>query len=141
MLSNTKEVTERELILDPFKCRRAHMACLQRHCLVSLHRSLPYPSKDCSCARVHMQAVVEEFSPATASMLGLPWGFHERCRAGLEADYLQPMYLHARSVARESAAAGLAGQDGGTCQACLALMCAILSWDFRCASHPPAHVS
>ena len=77
------------------------------------------------------QAIVEEFSPATASMLGLPWDFHERCRAVLEADYLQPMYLHARSVAREYAVAGLDGQDGGTCQACLALMCAILSWDFR----------
>ena len=81
---------------------------------------------------------MEEFSPATASMLGLPWDFHEQCRAGLEADYLQPMYLHARSVARESAAAGLAGQDWGTCQACLALMCAILSWDFRWASHLPS---
>lgn len=80
------------------------------------------------------QAVVEEFSPATASILGLPWDYHERCRASLEADYLQPIYLHARSVARESAAAALAQQDGGTCQACLALMSAILSWDFRCAA-------
>ena len=99
------------------------------------------PLRRTAAACVLVQAVVEEFSPATASMLGLPWDFHERCRAGLEADYLQPMYLHARSVARESAAAGLAGQDGGTCQASLALMCAILSWDFRCASHPPVHVS
>ena len=77
---------------------------------------------------------MEEFSPATASMLGLPWDYHERCRASLEADYLQPIYLHARSVARESAAAALAQQDRGSCQACLALMSAILSWDFRCAS-------
>ena len=77
---------------------------------------------------------MEEFSPATASVLGLPWDYHERCRASLEADYLQPIYLHARSVARECAAAALAQQDGGTCQACLALMSAILSWDFRCAA-------
>lgn len=77
------------------------------------------------------QAVVEEFSPATASILGLPWDYHEKCRASLEADYLQPIYLHARSVARDSAVAALAGRDGGACQACLALMTAILSWDFR----------
>lgn len=76
---------------------------------------------------------MEEFSPATASVLGLPWDCHERCRASLEADYLQPMYLHARNVARESVPAALAGQDGGTCQACLLLMCTILSWEFRCA--------
>ena len=77
---------------------------------------------------------MEEFSPATASILGLPWDYHERCRASLEAEYLQPIYLHARSVARECAAAALTQQDGGTCQACLALMAAILSWDFRCAA-------
>lgn len=74
---------------------------------------------------------MEEFSPATASILGLPWDYHEKCRASLEADYLQPIYLHARSVARSSAATALAGQDAGACQACLALMNTILSWDFR----------
>ena len=77
---------------------------------------------------------MEEFSPATATVLGLPWDYHERCRASLEADYLQPIYLHARSVACECSAAALAQQDGGTCQACLTLMSAILSWDFRCAA-------
>lgn len=87
-----------------------------------------------SCLGSFEQVLVEEFSPATASVLGLPWDHHERCRASLEADYLQPIYLHARSVARESAAAALVQHDGGTCQACLVLMSAILSWDFRCAA-------
>lgn len=36
-----------------------------------------------------LTAVVQEFSPATASPLGLPWDHHERCRASLEATYLQ----------------------------------------------------
>lgn len=36
-----------------------------------------------------LTAVVQEFSPATASPLGLPWDYHERCRAALEATYLQ----------------------------------------------------
>ena len=36
-----------------------------------------------------LTAVVLEFSPATASRLGLPWDHHERCRASLEGTYLQ----------------------------------------------------
>ncbi len=104
------------------------------HAIPILSHSARCLTSTCVDFRPPEQAVVEEFSPATASILGLPWDYHEKCRASLEADYLQPIYLHARSVARESAPAALVQQDGGTCQACLALMSAILSWDFRCAA-------
>lgn len=127
VLSNTREDTDLQ--------EGAHIRPLQMQACTHIMPSACCRAR-CNSTGLQLrmrlvQAVVEEFSPATASMLGLPWDFHERCRAGLEADYLQPMYLHARSVARESATTGLAGQDGGTCQACLALMCATLSWDFR----------
>ncbi|BDA40620.1 probable Exportin-4 [Coccomyxa sp. Obi] len=78
-----------------------------------------------------LEGVVTEFSPATASPLGLPWDYHERCRASLEADYLQSFFIHATSIARGSAPAAVEGRDEGVCQACVSLLCAILSWDFR----------
>lgn len=36
-----------------------------------------------------LAALVQEFTPATASSLGLPWDHHERCRADMETAYLQ----------------------------------------------------
>ena len=82
---------------------------------------------------VYLQAVVTGFSPATASPLGLPWDYHERCRASIEADsdYLQSSFLHASNPARESAVAAVKGRDEGLCQACMSLLTAILSWDLR----------
>jgi hypothetical protein len=80
---------------------------------------------------IPLQAVVTEFSPATASPLGLPWDYHERCRASLEEDYLQSFFSHASNIARGSAAAAVDSRDEGLCQACMALLTAILSWDFR----------
>jgi hypothetical protein len=38
-----------------------------------------------------LEALVSEFSPSTASAMGLPAEFHEHCRASLELDYLQVM--------------------------------------------------
>jgi hypothetical protein len=72
-----------------------------------------------------------EFSPATASPLGLPWERHERCRGSLQDGYLRQIFAHAAGTAREAAPAALAGHDGGVCQACLGLLSAILAWDFR----------
>ena len=31
-----------------------------------------------------LEAVVGEFSPPTASPMGMPWDFHEKCRASFE---------------------------------------------------------
>ena len=81
------------------------------------------------------QAVVSEFAPSTATPLGLPWDFHERCRTALEAGYLQTFYSHAQRLAGEAAHAAVQGQDGGTCVACIRLMNTILGWDFRWELH------
>ena len=78
-----------------------------------------------------LQAVVSEFAPSTATPLGLPWDFHERCRAALEAGYLQTFYSHAQRLAGEAASAAVQGRDGGSCVACIRLMNTILGWDFR----------
>ncbi|EIE26728.1 hypothetical protein COCSUDRAFT_46205 [Coccomyxa subellipsoidea C-169] len=83
-----------------------------------------------------LEAVVTEFSPATASPLGLPWDYHERCRSSLESDYLQSFFVHASGIARGSAAAAVEGRDEGLCQACMSLLTAILSWDFRQGASP-----
>ena len=76
-----------------------------------------------------------EFSPATASAMGLAWTHHEDCRASMEADFLPALFRHARDVARAGAAAAAnAGADeAGVCGAAVSLLCAVLSWDFRCA--------
>jgi len=74
---------------------------------------------------------VSEFAPSTASPLGLPWEQHDRCRKSLQQDYLHTFYHHAASIARETAQAASQGQDEGVCCACLSLMAAVLTWDFR----------
>ena len=77
------------------------------------------------------QAVVGEFSPSTASPLGLPWEQHDRCRKSLQQDYLQTFYQHAYSMAGDTARSASQEGDGGVCCACLSLMAAELTWDFR----------
>lgn len=84
------------------------------------------------------QAVVIEFSPATASAMGLAWAHHEHCRAGMEAEFLPALFCHGRDAARGAAVAAAAagGRDeGGVCAAAVSLLCAVLSWDFRRALH------
>jgi len=80
-----------------------------------------------------LSAVVTEFSPPTASAMGLPWAYHERCRMSLEADFLQRFFAHACGVARQIAASGAAasGSDQGACRACIQLLSNILGWDFQ----------
>lgn len=77
------------------------------------------------------QAVVSEFSPATASPMGLPWEVHERCRSSLEAQLLQEFFVHAVRVAHSAAPPALEGRDEGVCGACVSLVAAVLSWEFR----------
>ena len=78
-----------------------------------------------------------EFSPATASPLGQSWEFHEQCRASLEADFLRTFFVHAVAVAREAAPSAAAGGDSGVCAACIQLLTAILSWEFRSEHQSP----
>ena len=81
--------------------------------------------------RVAMQAIICEFSPATASVMGLPWEVHERCRATLEAALLCDFFVHAVRIATSSAAPALEGRDDGLCLACISLISAVLGWEFR----------
>lgn len=72
----------------------------------------PSPSSPSTAPRMTSNAsdvlcqVVTEFSPPTASAMGLPWVYHERCRMSLEADYLQRFFAHTCNVAREAVASG-----------------------------------
>ena len=81
---------------------------------------------------------MSEFAPSTASPLGLAWEQHDRCRKSLQQDYLHTFYQHAATIAGETAQAATQGQDQGVCSACLSLMAAVLTWDFRCL---PLHLT
>ena len=74
-------------------------------------------------------AVISEFSPSTASPMNLPWDFHERCRASLEADFLLHFFAHGAGIARrchESGASSTARR--GRVVAALELMTTALAW-------------
>lgn len=71
-----------------------------------------------------LTAVVAEFAPASASPLGLPWAFHERCRSSFEADWLPRIFMHACAV-------GAAAYQPAVATAAMRLAAAVLSWDFR----------
>ena len=79
-----------------------------------------------------LQAVVGEFSAfAAASATGLTLEAHEACRASLQKGFLGSIFAHAQAWARLAAAAD--PPDPGLCAACVALVQAVLSWDWRCA--------
>ena len=71
-----------------------------------------------------LNAVVAEFVPASASPLGLPWEFHERCRSSFETDWLPHLFAHACAAAN-------ATQEPAVASAAMRLAAAVLSWDFR----------
>ena len=81
----------------------------------------------CGCVRGLRQA-----APSTASPLGMPYEFHEKCRVEFQQLYLQRLFVHAVTMARDTAAAGTAqqGTDGDVCEAALQLMTSCLAWDF-----------
>ncbi|KAG6541019.1 hypothetical protein Mapa_017592 [Marchantia paleacea] len=82
-----------------------------------------------------LESLVSEFSPSTASAMGLPAEFHEHCRASLELDYLQQFYSWAQDAAVSSAERAFQGVgtplDVNVCSAALHLMSQILNWEFQ----------
>jgi hypothetical protein len=38
--------------------------------------------------------------------MGLPWGYHEKCRMSLEKDFLQRFFVHACNIGRQAMASG-----------------------------------
>ena len=84
-----------------------------------------------------LEAVVSEFAPATASPLGQPWEYHERCRSSLQREWLPRLWSLA--VGASAAAAGAAASGEGAlvdldaasaADAALSLASTVLSWDF-----------
>ena len=74
-----------------------------------------------------------ELSPGACSPLGLPWEYHERCRASFEAEWLLPLFVHASRCAADAS---------GTANAAAArLMSSCLSWDFARSSSSHAALS
>ncbi|KAL2619846.1 hypothetical protein R1flu_000051 [Riccia fluitans] len=82
-----------------------------------------------------LEALVSEFSPSTASPMGLPAEFHEHCRASLELDYLQQFYSWAQDAAVSSAERAFQGVgtalDVNVCSGALRLMSQVLNWEFH----------
>ncbi|KAH9315354.1 hypothetical protein KI387_023981, partial [Taxus chinensis] len=80
-----------------------------------------------------LESLVSEFSPSTASAMGLPAEFHEQCRTNLELYYLQQFYTWTQNAAfsvAQKAAQGT-GNEVKVCTAALRLMSQILNWDFK----------
>lgn len=75
---------------------------------------------------------MQQAAPSTASPLGMPFEFHEKCRVEFQQQYLQRLFVHAVTMARDTVAAGTAqqGTDGDVCEAALLLMTSCLAWDF-----------
>ncbi|KAJ7517651.1 hypothetical protein O6H91_21G033100 [Diphasiastrum complanatum] len=82
-----------------------------------------------------LESLVSEFSPSTASVMGLPAEFHEHCRASLELDYLQQFYSWAQDAAVSAAGKALQGlgnfHEVNVCACALRLMSQILNWEFQ----------
>ncbi|EFJ35002.1 hypothetical protein SELMODRAFT_406082 [Selaginella moellendorffii] len=82
-----------------------------------------------------LEALVSEFSLSTASPMGLPAEFHDKCRASLEAGYLQKFYAWAFDASVMVASKALEGQgenqESAICTVAIRLMTQILNWEFR----------
>ncbi|KAI5659953.1 hypothetical protein M9H77_28746 [Catharanthus roseus] len=83
-----------------------------------------------------LESLVSEFSPSTATAMGLPREFHDQCSTSLERDYLKTFYSWAQDAAL-SVTNTIIGSDssipeGKVCCAALRLMLQILNWEFCC---------
>jgi hypothetical protein len=65
--------------------------------------------------------------------MGLPWEFHEQCRADLELQHLQRIYVNANNYFRTAVpgAAQMEPSDAGVAKTCLSIMSAVMGWKFR----------
>uniref|UniRef100_A0A0D9XKK9 Exportin-1 C-terminal domain-containing protein n=1 Tax=Leersia perrieri TaxID=77586 RepID=A0A0D9XKK9_9ORYZ len=82
-----------------------------------------------------LEALVSEFSPATASAMCLPKEFHEQCQWSLEVKFLKDFYCWAQAAVFNTADTILNGNAGvaeeKACSAAFRLMFQILSWSFK----------
>ena len=77
-----------------------------------------------------LQAIVIEFSPATASRLDKTWKFHEQCKRCFQQHYLRDIILCART-ALEAVTLGARPESGNACRASVDLLTSLLTWDYR----------
>ncbi|KAL5225000.1 hypothetical protein ABZP36_011639 [Zizania latifolia] len=82
-----------------------------------------------------LEALVSEFSPGTASAMGLPREFHEQCQWSLEVKFLKDFYCWAQAAVFNTAGSIL-NENGSideakACSAAFCLMFHILSWNFK----------
>ncbi|KAG2537518.1 exportin-4-like isoform X1 [Panicum virgatum] len=89
-----------------------------------------------------LETLVSEFSPSTASAMGLPKEFHEQCERSLELHFLKDFYCWAQSAVFNTADKILNSNvtipEERACSAALRLMFQILSWNFK---HTVEHAS
>ncbi|KAF5830248.1 hypothetical protein DUNSADRAFT_14821 [Dunaliella salina] len=80
-----------------------------------------------------LEAVVEEFGLGSASPLGLPWDFHEKCCRDMEDHYLHSFFATAIGLGQQALHFGgvLQGADSGVCRAAIALLAQCMQWEFR----------
>ncbi|KAG8088719.1 hypothetical protein GUJ93_ZPchr0010g10091 [Zizania palustris] len=82
-----------------------------------------------------VEALVSEFSPATASAMGLPKEFHEQCEWSLEVKFMKDFYCWAQAAVFNAADSILSGSasigEEKACSAAFRLMFQILSWSFK----------
>ncbi|XP_072146754.1 uncharacterized protein [Setaria viridis] len=87
-----------------------------------------------------LENLVSEFSPSTASAMGLPKEFHEQCECSLELHFLKDFYCWAQSAVFNTADKILNSNETipeeRACSAGLRLMFQILSWNFKHTVEP-----
>uniref|UniRef100_A0A3B5YVF2 Exportin-4 n=1 Tax=Triticum aestivum TaxID=4565 RepID=A0A3B5YVF2_WHEAT len=82
-----------------------------------------------------LETLVSEFSPSTASSMGLPKEFHDQCQLSLEVKFLKDFYCWAQAAvfntADEILNSNVTIPEEKACSAALRLMLQILSWSFK----------
>ncbi|KAE8791479.1 exportin-4 [Hordeum vulgare] len=82
-----------------------------------------------------LETLVSEFSPSTASSMGLPKEFHDQCQLSLEVKFLKDFYGWAQAAVFNTADKVLNSNvtipEEKACSAALRLMLQILSWSFK----------
>lgn len=82
-----------------------------------------------------LETLVSEFSPSTASSMGLLKEFHEQCQWSLEVKFLKDFYFWAQAAVFNTADKILNSNvtipEEKACSAALRLMLQILSWSFK----------
>lgn len=82
-----------------------------------------------------LETLVSEFSPSTASAMGLPKEFHEQCQWSLEVKFLKDFYCWTQAAVFNTADkilnSNVSVPEEKACSTALRLMFQILSWSFK----------